>query len=335
MFKFFTYLHAHIFLTTKPVEEIKFTGQSLPHYNTVRAKLADELVDYPTIPPIRVALDEYARVHDPVYLDTLQQMARGEEVEAVPKLSLECAGLEYNILGYEYALGGMFEAINRMREGVLERAYCFSMGGHHAYQNWGHGYCLLNPLAAAARYAQEQGFEKVLIIDWDHHHGDGTQSIFANDKSVYCLSIHSALDLYMSTQRVMRQGTTTAAEQVGHGNIPILSREFDDDVWEQLGLEGAFYRGEDSLAIFQTSLEKLPWTPNIILIFSGYDAHVADCGRGIQGWVNDDFEQLTVYVLELAQKAKCPILSVHGGGYNVPVTVSAALVHVNRLARGL
>ncbi len=335
MFDFFTYLHPHVFFTTKPVEEIKFIGQSLPHYNTVRAYLADELIDYPTIPPSRVALDEYARVHDRVYLDTLQRMARGEEIEAAPKLSLECTGLQYNLPGYEYALGGMFEAINRMRQGVLERAYCFSMGGHHAYQDWGHGYCLLNPLAAAARYAQEQGFEKVLIIDWDHHHGDGTQSIFAHDQTVYCLSIHSALDLYMSTQKVMRQGTVTAAEQVGHGNIPILSHEFDDDVWEKLGIEGVFYRGEESLSTFQTALDKLPWTPDIILVFSGYDAHVEDCGRRIQAWVNDDFEQLTIYVLELAKQAGCPILSVHGGGYNVPVTVSAALTHVKRLARGL
>jgi acetoin utilization deacetylase AcuC-like enzyme len=262
-------------------------------------------------------------------------MSRGEKIEVVPKLSLECTGLEYNIPGYQYALGGMFEAISQMSKGVLERAYCFSMGGHHAYKDWGHGYCLLNPLAVAARYAQEQGFKNVLIIDWDHHHGDGTQSIFANDNTVYCLSIHSALDLYMSTQKVMRQGTATAAEQIGHCNIPILSSEFDDGVWEQMGLEGTFYRGEESLSVFQAALDHLPWTPDIILIFSGYDAHIEDCGRHIQEWVNEDFEKLTIYVLELAKRVGCPILSVHGGGYNVPITVAAALTHISVLAKGL
>ena len=106
----------------------------------------------------------------------------------------------------------MYEAVRRMKASTLERAYCFSIGGHHAHPDWGHGYCILNPLAVTARYAQEQGFEKVLIIDWDHHHGDGTQAIFANDKTVYCISIHSAIDLYMSFQKVLRQGTTTAAQ---------------------------------------------------------------------------------------------------------------------------
>jgi len=130
-------------------------------------------------------------------------MAHDEQVEELPRLSIECSGLDHCLPGYLYGLGGMLEAIDQMRAGLLERAYCFSLGGHHAYADWGHGYCLLNPQAAAARYAQTQGFRKILIVDWDIHHGDGTQSIFANDPSVYCLSIHSCLDLYMTSMRVM------------------------------------------------------------------------------------------------------------------------------------
>jgi acetoin utilization deacetylase AcuC-like enzyme len=330
--KFATYLHPQTCLTSKPVDQIRFVGQSLPHFNNVRAAVANALDNYPSIPPVQAGFEEFYRVHDKTYLDKLQQMARNEPITEPPKLSLECTGLEHAIPGYRYSLGGLYEAIDRMKAGSLERAYCFSLGGHHAHPDWGHGYCLLNPVAASARYAQEQGFGNVLIIDWDHHHGDGTQAIFANDDTVYCLSIHSAMDFYMTSQRVLRQGTTTAAEEVGHCNIPILHKAFDDDSWRQMGLDGAYFRAGQSIPAFQAALEKLPWTPDIVFIFSGYDAHREDCGKNIQEWTNEDFETLTISVLETAKKAGCPILSVHGGGYKLPVTVSAALAHIRILA---
>ncbi len=332
MLKFATYLHPQTCLTSKPIDQIRFVGQSLPHFNEVRAKLADALGNYSSIPPFKADFKEFHRVHDDTYLDKLQKMARNETIAEQPRLSIECTGLEYAIPGYQYGLGGMFEAVNRMKAGSLDRAYCFSLAGHHAFPDWGHGYCLVNPMAVTARYAQELGFERVLIIDWDHHHGDGTQAIFANEKSVYCISIHSAIDFYMTTQKVLRHGTTTAAEQVGHCNIPILDKMFDDDFWAQMKLDGTYYRAEQSLAEFQSRLDNLPWTPDIVFIFSGYDAHQEDCGGGIQEWTNGDFETLTISVVEMAMKAECPILSVHGGGYNLPVTVSAALTHVKTLA---
>ncbi len=330
--KFATYLHPQTCLTSKPVNEIKFVGHSLPHFNEVRAKLVDALDRYPSIPPTQAEFREFYRVHNDEYLDKLQQMARGETLTEYPRLSMECAGLEYAIPGYLYALGGMFEIISQMKAGSLERAYCFSLGGHHAHPDWGHGYCMLNPMAVAARYAQEQGFEKILIIDWDHHHGDGTQAIFANDSMVYCISIHSAVDFYMTSQKVLRQGTTTAAEEVRQCNIPILNKTFDDDFWMKMALEGTYYRAEQSLSEFQSRLENLLWKPDLIFIFSGYDAHRKDCGQDIQEWMNEDFEILTVSVLKMARDAGCPILSVHGGGYQLPVTVSAALTHVHTLA---
>ena len=330
--KFATYLHPHVFSTSKPIDQINFIGQSLPHFDEIRARLAKALVDYPSIPPVQADFTEFYRVHENFYLDKLQQMARDERIQEPPKLSIECAGLEYSIPGYQFGVGGMFEAVSRMKAGTLERAYCFSLGGHHAHPDWGHGYCLLNPMAVTARYAQEQGFEHVLIIDWDHHHGDGTQAIFANDRAVYSISIHSAMDLYMSSRNVLRQGTTTAGEKVGQCNIPILHKNYNDDFWMQLGIEGKYFRAEQSLSEFQSKLGDLPWFPDIMLIFSGYDAHRDDCGRDIQGWVNEDFERLTVYALEAAKKAGCPVLSVHGGGYNPPVTISAALSHINTLA---
>jgi acetoin utilization deacetylase AcuC-like enzyme len=328
------HLHPETCLTSKPIGQIRFIGHSLPHFARVREELARRLTDYPQLPLWKADFAEFQRVHRSDYLAALQRMAADERVDERPRLSVECTGYEYCLPGYQYGLGGMLAAIDRMKAGVLDRAYCFSLGGHHAYADWGHGYCLLNPLAAAVRYAQEQGFAKVLVVDWDIHHGDGTQSIFANNPSVYCLSIHSLADLYMATQRVMKDGTTTAAAAVGHCNIPLLNQIYTDEMAGQLNLSGRWYRATESLDAFQAALQNLPWAPDLICLFSGYDSHRDDCGADITNWTNDDFRWLTQRTLELAKRSSCPVLSVHGGGYQLLVTVSAAVEHVRTLATG-
>jgi acetoin utilization deacetylase AcuC-like enzyme len=332
MTKFATYLHPHIGYTSKPIDSISFSGHAVPYFSKLRQGLEEALADYPPLPVKKVEYEMYLSVHTAEYLEKLQLMAADKPVAEPPRLSLECSGYEYCLPGYLYGLGGMVEAIDQMKRGVLDRAYCVSLGGHHAYQDWGHGYCLLNPMAAAARYAQAQGFEKVLIIDWDLHHGDGTQAIFAHDQSVYCISIHSVADLYMSLTAGMKCGTTTMAEEVGHCNIPLLHEFFDDSFFEEVNLSGKFYRAPESLAAFRTTLDQIPWLPDLIFIFAGFDSHKEDCGEGITDWTNEDFQTLTRYVLELAQKASCPVLSSQGGGYDLPITISAAVSHVEVLA---
>lgn len=330
--KFSTYLHDETALTSRPVEEIEFVGYSYPYFNLVRKELKSKLGKYNSFGVRHAEISDYLTVHSETYIEKLKVMASGQSVEQRPKLSIECKGLEFCLPGYLFGLGGMLQAIDMMKSGAIQRAYCFSLGGHHAYTDWGHGYCILNPLAAAARYAQRQGFEKVLIIDWDIHHGDGTQSIFANDPTVHCISIHSAADLYMALACGLRYGTTKTGEFLGHQNIPVLAKIFDDKFVAQADWGGVFYRAEESINIFSNSLQKVPWSPDLILIFSGYDSHKDDQGNEITNWVNSDFETLTKVVLNFSYKASCPVLSVHGGGYNLPVAVSAACSHVEILA---
>jgi acetoin utilization deacetylase AcuC-like enzyme len=164
------------------------------------------------------------------------------------------------------------------------------------------------------------------------HHGDGTQAIFAHDPTVYHISIHSAADLYMAVAAGMRHGNSTTAELLGHCNIPLLHATYPDEFWQRIDENGRFYRAADSLTILQEKLETLPFQPDLLFIFSGYDAHVDDRGKDITNWTNQDYEYLTRLVLRVAQRAGCPVLSQHGGGYNLPVTVSAALSHVHVLA---
>jgi acetoin utilization deacetylase AcuC-like enzyme len=336
MTKLATYLHPHTCYTSKSSHLIPFQGYSFPHYSQIRRELEKSLSDYPSLPVRKAKPSEYLTVHSREYLKKLALMAWNQPLDEIsrslPQLSNECVGLEHCFPAYLYGLGGLIEAIDQMKKGVLERAYCFSLVGHHAYQNWGHGYCLLNPLAAAARYAQTQGFAKILIVDWDIHHGDGTQSIFSHDQSVYCISIHSGVDIYMAKASDLKLGTTTIGEAVGHCNIPILTQSFPIELLEEEGITGKFYRGHESLNAFRLALEDLPWTPDLIMIFSGYDSHKDDCGAGITDWTNQDFRKLTEFVLDLANKISCPVLSNHGGGYNLPVTVLAAINHVKVLA---
>jgi acetoin utilization deacetylase AcuC-like enzyme len=332
MTRFAVYNHPQTVQTSKPVAEIEFMGHSIPYFSQVRQELEVMLRDYPQLPLREAQFEEYGRVHSPWYLKALQMMATDQVPDSYPKLSLECRGYEYALPAYRYGLGGLMEAVDQIKDSSLERAYCFSLGGHHAYADHGHGYCLLNPQAAAARYAQSQGFQNILIVDWDIHHGDGTQSIFAHDSSVYCISIHSAADLYMAKAAGMRVGTTTAGEEVGHCNIPLLDKVFDDAFIKQLDLPGKFYRTQQSLAAFQSALDSIPFKPDLIFIFSGYDSHGDDCGGGITDWDNEDFRSLTRFVLDKAKQASCPVISSHGGGYKLPVTIAAAASHVDVLA---
>lgn len=327
-----TYVHQQTVLTSRPCDEIEFTGYSYPHFSHVRHQLDRKLCHYPSLPPRRASYADFATVHSPDYIRALRDLAEGKQLNDPPKLSVDCRGLEYCLPGYLFGLGGMLEAIDWMKTGALLNAYCFSLPGHHAHRDWGHGYCLLNPSAAAARYAQRCGFEKILIVDWDLHHGDGTQSIFARDPTIHCISIHSAVDFYMMQMSDFKQGTTIAEESTGHQNIPIMHHDIDDKTAADIGFEGEYFRADQSLAGFRQALEKIPWQPDLIFIFSGYDSHREDHGQDIADWSNEDFIALTKQVQFIASRNHCPILSVHGGGYDLPVTISAALAHIKTLA---
>jgi acetoin utilization deacetylase AcuC-like enzyme len=330
--EFACYLHPETVRTSQTLHDSDFVGVPFSYFCRMRERIAELCRAYPCLPLRHASDHDFERVHPPSYLEQIRQLAAGQILEQPPKWSVECRALEHCLPGYRYGLGGMFEAIDRMRAGSLERAYCFSLGGHHAFADWGHGYCILNPLAAAARYAQEQGFAKVLIIDWDHHHGDGTQAIFAHDPSVYHISIHSLADLYMIKQVGIEPATSSAAAKLGHCNIPLLSKRFDDRFAEQMKIEGRFYRAHESIAALSSALANLPWKPDLICVFSGYDAHRDDCGAGISDWENNDFRRLARLACDCARLADAPLLIVHGGGYTLEVTLGAAQAVLEEVA---
>jgi acetoin utilization deacetylase AcuC-like enzyme len=280
-------------------------------------------------------ITEFRSVHSDAYIDSLIRLSLREKPVIQPHLSHECIYLWDFLPGYCYGLGGLYHAIDLMKKGVLDRAYCFSLPGHHAYPDKGHGYCLLNSLAAAARYARQCGFRNILMIDWDFHHGDGTQTIFENDPSVYQISIHSAVDLYMGTQNAIKLGFTTYGERVGHCNIPVMNNNFGEKFYfETLAGEfsGKLYSDKNCIETFANALEELPFTPDLILIFDGHDSHIDDLGKDITNWDDQAFTKLAELAFETAGKHHCPVISSPGGGYHVETLFRLTDLHLALLS---
>jgi acetoin utilization deacetylase AcuC-like enzyme len=328
-----TYFYPDIFESTRPLDQLTFNGYAVPHFQRVFTAVDRRLAGrYPALPYRKADLTDYARVHDPAYLEALEALSQDRPVAKKPHLNAECHNFWYLLPGYTVSLGGMLEAIDQMRRGWIQRAYVQSLCGHHAYRDWGHGYCLLNPLAAAARYAQQQGFHRIIIVDWDIHHGDGTQALFAHDPTVYCISLHNLLDLYMEKIAGAVQGTTPHGTRLGHCNIPILPGNFEPEDLLEAELDTTWWRGSDSIDALGEALANSPFVPDLLLLFSGYDSHRDDCGRGVTDWGDEEFVRLTRQVLDYAVRHDCPVLSVPGGGYQEAVAVGAAVAHVETLA---
>ncbi|MGC3996616.1 MAG: histone deacetylase [Anaeromyxobacter sp.] len=200
-------------------------------------------------------------------------------------------------------------------------AAAFALGrppGHHAAPDRAGGYCLFNNVAVAARAVQADGLaERVLILDWDVHHGDGTQAVFWEDPSVYLLSVH-LWPHYPGTGAPEERGAgpgrhTTRNVPVPHGTTPAGYRALVADALEA------------ALAEF---------TPDLLLVSAGFDT-LADDPQGGLHLEPPDFHALTADVLASAAAAGCSrVAAVLEGGY-VPARVGRAVVQVVRALAGL
>ena len=209
------------------------------------------------------------------------------------------------------AAGGVLNAVDAVLTGNARNAFCaVRPPGHHANAGRGMGFCLFNNVAIAARYAQKRyGVARVLIVDWDVHHGNGTQDIFYRDPSVFFFSTHQ-WPLYPGTGRADETG-----EDPGKGatmNFPFPAgsgrREILGAVENHL-LPAA--------ARFQ---------PDLVLISAGFDSRIDDL-LGRFTLTDEDFADLTRAVMGINSR----IVSVLEGGYNLDGLASAAAAHVATL----
>jgi acetoin utilization deacetylase AcuC-like enzyme len=214
------------------------------------------------------------------------------------------------------AAGSVLNAVDAVAGGRARNAFCLVRPpGHHANSGRGMGFCLFNNIAIAARYAQQKhGVGRVLIVDWDVHHGNGTQDIFYADPSVFFFSTHQ-WPLYPGTGR---------ADETGSGEGTGMTMNFP------------FPAGSGRTQILGAVRDRLipameSYRPELILISAGFDSRIGDLlGRFTLS--DEDFVDLTRAVKEMADRsAGGKVVSVLEGGYNLSGLASAAAAHVRAL----
>jgi acetoin utilization deacetylase AcuC-like enzyme len=207
-------------------------------------------------------------------------------------------------------------AVEAVVKGEAKTAFCLIRPpGHHATTDKGMGFCVLNNIALAARYAQRRlGIQRVLIADWDVHHGNGTQDIFYEDGSVFVFNTHQS-PLYPGTG---------AARETGRGagegttlNCPFPAGSGRAEIY------GAF---ETKLV---PAMEK--FRPDLVLISAGFDSREGDPLGGFK-LTDQDFTDLTRLVRSIAEKtAQGRVVSLLEGGYSLSGLASAATAHVRAM----
>ena len=215
----------------------------------------------------------------------------------------------------KFGVGASIAAIDAVFEKDTDNAFvAVRPPGHHAGIDISMGFCLVNNIAIAARYAQQKhGIERVAIVDWDVHHGNGTQDIFYNDPSVMFTSTHQ-MPLYPGTG---------AVNETGAGNIHNIPLRQDDD-------------GDVLREAFNSRIlpEINNFSPNLILVSAGFDAHFRDPLGGLK-FTADDFDWATGKLLEMAAKfCDNRLVSLLEGGYDLQGLGESTAAHVNRLMHG-
>jgi acetoin utilization deacetylase AcuC-like enzyme len=214
------------------------------------------------------------------------------------------------------AVGGVLNAVDAVMAGRARNAFCaVRPPGHHAGAGRGMGFCVFNNAAIAARYAQcRHGTGRVAIVDWDVHHGNGTQDIFYTDPGVFYFSTHQ-WPLYPGTGR---------ADETGEGAGKGATMNFP------------FPAGSGRVEILGAVLNSLTpamerFRPELVVISAGFDSRIGDL-LGRFTLTDEDFTDLTRALMEIADRhAGGRIVSVLEGGYNLGGLAAASAAHVAAL----
>ena len=263
--------------------------------------------------PRQAGDEDIARCHDERLVDHIRSLCHRE----VRFLDLDTviSPESYNVA--RYAAGAACVGVDKVFSGEATNAFAFVRPpGHHATFAQAMGFCLFNNAAIAARYAQaKHGAERVLVIDWDVHHGNGTQDIFYADPSVFYFSTHQ-YPYYPGTGATNERG-----EGAGEGrtlNVPLSQ-----------GTSARSHREAFSDALAE--IEKV-FPPDLIIISAGFDSRRGDPLGGLM-LEDSDFYEMTKQVMELAARhAEGRVVSILEGGYNLSTLGETVRTHVFALS---
>ena len=266
------------------------------------------------IPVTPVSLKLLQNTHLPQYVDQVRELSEqgGGPIERDTLVSRQSFTVA------RHAAGSVVDAVNRVIQGPDSQALCLIRPpGHHALAEQAMGFCLFNNIAVAAKHAMHQHeLTRIFIIDWDVHHGNGTQDIFYKEPRVMFFSIHR-YPFYPGTGRADETGSEKGAGYTF--NIPV-----------SFGTPRSTY-----LKQFQNAIETLAKRirPELIMISAGFDSHTLD-PIGSLGLETEDFIPLTEIVCNCAQDyADGRLISVLEGGYNRSVLKDCVHAHLDTLLR--
>ncbi|MEA1870359.1 MAG: histone deacetylase [Euryarchaeota archaeon] len=256
--------------------------------------IEDAGIDLHRIKPELASIEEIRYVHDPDYITTVREYSK-REIQLDPDTVLCKASYSAALL----AAGGMIRAVDLAAGG--ENAFALVRPpGHHALPDHGMGFCLFNNIAIGARHARKIGYDRVLIVDWDVHHGNGTQYTFYDDPSVFYFSVH---------QYPYFPGTGSSYETgsgAGQGytlNVPLSAGSGDVEytrAFEEILMPAA-----------------VRFDPDIVLVAAGFDAHIDDPLAGM-AVTTEGFGKMASIVCSIADRCcEGRLAMVLEGGYNL------------------
>ncbi len=253
------------------------------------------------------------RAHAPRYVEQVKREIRAGLGMLSTGDTIICS---YSLEAARRACGAVCLAVDEVVARRSANAFCtVRPPGHHATPDRGMGFCIFNNVAVATRHAQVQHkIEKVLIADWDVHHGNGTQDIFYDDDSVFFFSTHQS-PWYPGTGARQETGT-------GKGLGATLNRPFP--------------AGTDRKKLLPAYAEELraaadKFRPDLVLVSAGFDSRLGD-PLGHFRLTDDDFQSLTDVLCDIA-RTHCEgrLVSVLEGGYNLDGLAKASAAHCQRL----
>ena len=215
------------------------------------------------------------------------------------------------------AAGAVVDAVDAIIQGDAKRAFCaVRPPGHHAETDHAMGFCIFNNIAIGAMHALEHhGLERGAVIDFDVHHGNGTQHSLQSDRRVFFVSTHQS-PLYPGTGSMFERGDYNNVL-----NIPLSLNSNGDDLRTVVN------------SMIVPSLEA--FQPQLVMVSAGFDAHADDPLANLR-FSCDDYGWLTTELIKIADNyANGRLVSVLEGGYNLTALADSAAAHVAALSTEL